>query len=215
VYQEPVHDPGLTPVGKLQARLFHRYYQYHMRPTLVLTSPLRRCLQTTRIVFGPLIQSGELRALAHPGLQEVSESLCDTGNPLSVLRNEYPEIEFLDEHFPAVWPRMLRPWKAGTIYADNPERLLQRAEGFREWLRNVKDTEIIVVTHGGFVQFFFDNWEGFPGSSVSYGPELGNAEAFPMTLPGPQCQDGRFRRCPLDIRPGPEYPNLWTEDPGN
>src|SRR5580692_10537255 len=89
-----IHDPDLTPQGREKVKLFPTLYGYHIKPTLVVTSPLRRCLQTTQLAFGPMIRSGELRAIAHPGLQEVSNHPCDTGTPLDVLRNEFPDIEF-------------------------------------------------------------------------------------------------------------------------
>ena len=211
-----IHDPGLTPVGRQEARLFPLYYKYHIKPTLILSSPLRRCLQTTTIAFGPMIRSGELRALAHPGLQEVSNDACDTGTPLDVLREEFPDIQFPDEVFPQdAWPRnrINQLQKSGTIYADEPELLLQRAVEFREWVRReVEDIEIIVVTHGGFVHFFYDQWQGEPGESGSGGHQLHNAGALPMILQGPRHENERFIRCPLGITPGPSYLELDRED---
>jgi len=70
--------------------------------------------------------------------------------------------------------------------------------------------EIIVVTHGGFVHFFYDRWAGVPGDSGSGGDQLDTAEALPMILPGSQREDGRFHRCPLDVNPGP-YEHLTYE----
>ena len=130
-----IHDPGLTPLGREESRLFPRYYKYHIKPTLIVSSPLRRCLQTTNIAFSPMIRSSEVRALAHPGLQEVSNDPCDTGTPLDLLREEFPDIQFPDELFPRhYWPRKrsvpLR--KPGTIYDDDPELLLERAADFRK-----------------------------------------------------------------------------------
>jgi len=212
-FHKEIHDPGLTPRGKEEARQFPQLYEYHIKPTLVVSSPLRRCLQTTAIAFGPMIHSGELRALAHPGLQEISNDICDTGTPLDDLRREFPEIQFRDELFPQdAWPRSDQFEKSGTIYANKPTLLRRRAVEFREWLRDVEDTEIIVVTHGGFVHFLYDDWRGFPGESWSNGVQLENAEALPMTLPGPQCEDGGFRRCPWDISVGASYVNLCMKD---
>jgi len=163
-----------------------------------------------------MIRSGELRALAHPGLQEVSNDACDTGTPLDVLREEFRDIQFPDEVFPQdAWPRNRNNQlqKSGTIYADEPELLLQRAVEFREWVRReVDDMEIIVVTHGGFVHFFYDRWQGEPGESGSGGYQLHNAGALPMTLPGPRHENERFYDCPLSITPGPSYLELYTED---
>ena len=130
-----IHDPGLTPLGRKEARLFLKNYEHHIKLTLIVTSPLRRCLQTTMIAFGPMIRSREVRALAHPGLQECSNMPCDTGTPLDVLRDEFPDIRFLDELFPRdTWPRdrNIQVRKVDTIYNDKPDLLLERAMKFKK-----------------------------------------------------------------------------------
>ena len=78
-------------------------------------------------------------------------------------------------------------------------------------LREVEDEEIIVVTHGGFVHFFYDQWLGVPGESGSGGDQLDNAEAIPMTLAGTSLPDEGFCTCPLGINPGPYYKGLTIE----
>lgn len=162
-----------------------------------------------------MIRSGEVRALSHPGLQEVSNDPCDTGTPLDELREEFPDIQFLDELFPSdAWPRTrsIELRKTGTIYDDQPGPLLARAVNFRKWLREeVNDKEIIVVTHGGFMHFFYDQWDDVPGDSGSGGFQLDNAQAVPMTLSGVDLPDEGFRSCPLGIYPGP-YINVEIED---
>ena len=203
-----IHDPGLTPVGRDEARLFSTLYKYHIRPTLIVTSPLRRCLQTTTIAFGPIIRSGKIRAIAYPGIQECSNKPCDTGTPLDILREEFPDIEFLDELFPEdLWPRdrSVQLEKAGTIYDDHPDRLLERAIKFRKWLREVDDVEIIVVTHGDFAHFLWHKWAGNPGKSGTAGFQLSNGVAIPVTLAGSGQPEGGFCECDLLIRPSPSY----------
>jgi broad specificity phosphatase PhoE len=162
-----------------------------------------------------MIRSGEVRALSHPGLQEVSNDPCDTGTPLDELREEFPDIQFLDELFPLdAWPRTrsIELRKTGTIYDDQPGPLLARAVNFRKWLREeVNDKEIIVVTHGGFMHFFYDQWDDVPGDSGSGGFQLDNAQAVPMTLAGVDLPDEGFRSCPLGVYPGP-YINVEIED---
>jgi broad specificity phosphatase PhoE len=202
-------------MGREQARQFPKLYEYHIKPTLVVSSPLRRCLQTTTIAFAPMIRSGEVRALAHPGLQEVSTQPCDTGTPLDVLQEEFPQVQFMDELFPQeTWPRerSSRLQKVGTIYDDQPDDLLARAVEFRRWLREeINDEEVIVVTHGGFVHFFYGRWRGEPGRSGSEGWQLGNAQAVPMTLAGPDASDEGFCRAPLGTAPSPDYVEIKRE----
>jgi len=162
-----------------------------------------------------MIHSGEVRAVAHPDLQEVSTDPCDTGTPLDVLPEEFPHIQFPDELFPRdVWPRerSVELQKKSTIYDDVPELLLARLVEFRKWLREeVDDEEVVVVTHGGFVHFFYDRWDGVPGRSGSRGYDLGNGEAVPMVVPGPNLPDGSFLRGPLGIGPSPFYKGMTME----
>ena len=204
-----LHDPGLTPGGIKDSKLFTTLYTNLRAPSVVVTSPLRRCLQTTIYAFGELIDTGKVRAIAHPDLQEVSNAPCDTGTPLDTLREEFRQIQFPDELFPDIWPRdpSTRLEKEGTIYDDTPDMLQDRAERIRKWLREeLDDTEIIVVTHGSFAHFFFDNWDGEPGDSLSYGTQLANGQARPMALPDKSLPDDGFQPCGTWIHIGPDYP---------
>src|ERR1700737_2900825 len=148
---------------------------------MVVTSPLRRCLQKTMLAFAPRIESGELRTVVHPDLQEVSTHLCDTGNPLDFLRQEFPLLEFHDELFPDVWPRSseVRMEKIDSIYDNKPELLASRAQ-------RIQDQEIVVVTHASFAHFLFNQWDGMPDASLSNGTQLGHGEALSVTLPAKQ-----------------------------
>ena len=128
------------------------------------------------------------RILAHPDLQEVSNAPCDTGSPLDVLREEFPSVEFLDEHFPADYPRSahIKPKKKDTEYDDVPTLLAARAKRFRKYLKEgLSETEILIVTHGSFAHFLFNRWDGEPGKSRSCGTQLHHGHASFATLPGP------------------------------
>ena len=158
-----------------------------------MSSPLRRCLQTTTIAFTTVIESGEVRAVAHPDLQEVSTWPCDSGTPLDVLREEFPLIQFRDELFPDVWPRSpeIMPVKENTIYDDVPALLAKRAERMRLWLKHQDEGEIVVVTHGSFAHFLFNNWLAEPGNSLSDAKQLDY---------GPTSDLPRFWRISQNIR---------------
>jgi broad specificity phosphatase PhoE len=181
-----IHDPGLTPGGITDACLFVQLYSLLQNPRLVVTSPLRRCLQTTTHAFLSQIESSEVRVIAHPDLQAISTSPCDTGTPLDVLRAEFPLIEFSDDLFPEIWPRSaeIMPVKENTIYDDVPAILGTRAERARQWLKDRDEVEIVVVTHASFAHFLFNDWRGEPGDSVSNAKRLDYGLAQSVTLPG-------------------------------
>lgn len=211
-----IHDPGLTPGGIKDAKLFTVLYPNLRKPTIIVSSPLRRCLQTAIHAFGSQIKSRELRVVANPDLQEVSTSLCDTGTPLDVLREEFPDVEFPDNVFPEIWPRIRNkiPPKDGTIYADVDQALLRREERIRDWIRALDDMEVIVITHGDFAHFIFDCWAGEPGNSVSYGTQLLNGQAQAMTLPNKSLPPAKFQPCGTLMHIAPDYPaeGIWEDE---
>jgi broad specificity phosphatase PhoE len=159
--------------------------------------------------FSQFIESGDARVVAHPDLIEVSTAPCDTGSPLDTLRNEFPQIQFPEELFPDSWPRQANsiPVKENTVYEDTPGALSLRADQIRRYVKNLDDTEIILVTHGGFTHFLLDDWAGDPGSSRSYGTQLDNGEALPVTLPGKSLPEVGFQLTGTWAHIGPRYPN--------
>lgn len=203
-----IHDPGLSPGGITEAKLFPQRFRLLQNPGIVVTSPLRRCLQTTVHAFGEGIRSGTIRAVAHPDLQEVSNRPCDTGTPLNVLRREFPLIEFPDDLFPEIWPREATTMmvKANTIYDDKPNLHYERSVRIRGWLKELEESEIVLVTHASFAHYMFNDWFGSPGAprSQSFAPQLGHGTSQTLTLPGkdvPGIEFGAYAR-----GMGPTYP---------
>jgi hypothetical protein len=155
--------------------------------------------------FGEQANTGTIRIIAHPDLQEVSNSPCDTGTPLDLLRNEFPVVEFPDEIFPAIWPRSAEamPEKRDTIYADEPKLLYNRSVRTKQWIKELDAKEIVVVTHGSFAHFLFNDWCGTPGASMSLGDQLDNAKARTLTMPGTTLPGAEFGAFAAGT--GPDY----------
>ena len=141
--QYSVHDPPLTSLGEQQAHLIRENYPFLLKSSAFLvSSPLRRTLQTSLLTFNR-------NPLPHPGFQESSAKPCDTGSPTSVLRKEFPELDFK-------W--VGEEWNSNEgEWAPDETSLANRAERMRKWLKDRDENEIIVVTHGGksFIRFFF------------------------------------------------------------
>jgi len=170
----------------MDAKRFADLYRHLRAPNLVVTSPLRRCLQTAMYAFGSQANSGTIQIIAHPDLQEVSNRPCDTGTPLDLLRTEFPMIEFPEELFPDCWPRSAdeMPKKEDTIYDDKPELLYARSVRIKQWIKDADAEEIVVVTHGSFAHFLVNDWAGAPGASMSVAFQLANGVARTLTMPG-------------------------------
>ena len=207
-----IHDPGLTPGGHGDAKLFARQYAHLQSPQIILTSHLRRCLQMSLEIKSYLDEArpdiGTIRIVAHPGLQEVSTRPCDTGTPLDVLRAEFPTIEFPDAVFPEAYPRSpdIEPIKQNTEFDDVPHLLDARGKHVREFIKNdLDETEIIVITHGSFLHFLLNWWTGEPGKSRPYSTQLQLGQAKPFTLPGKTLSGLEFER--FVQYAGPMYPS--------
>jgi hypothetical protein len=56
-----------------------------------VSSPLRRTLYTTLLVFATSINQRGLRVIALPDAQETSSSPCDVGSSLEALKKEFDE----------------------------------------------------------------------------------------------------------------------------
>lgn len=209
-----IHDPGLTPGGHKEARLFAERYPHLQAPQIILASQSRRCLQMALEINTYLSETrpdlGRIRIVAHPDLQEVSVRPCDTGSPLDVLRTEFPSIEFPDAVFPEIYPRSteIKVQKWDTMFDDVPRLLAERAERIRKYIKNnLDENEIIVISHGSFLHFLINCWAGEPGNSRSLATQLQPGDAKPFILPGTSIPGLEFKRFVDYV--GPDYPPEW------
>ena len=87
-----VPDALLTPLGKKQsAALAPQIHDLQKSVDLIVTSPLKRTLQSTRIGWGPAIDRlGIKNVICLPQAQECNAFPCDTGSSRE-------ELESLDE----------------------------------------------------------------------------------------------------------------------
>lgn len=147
-------DPSLTAYGEEQcARLAHDF-PYHKRIDLLVASPLRRTLYTTLHGFQPEIKRG-VQIVALPEAQEVADVPCDTGSDIGVLKEEMTGK-------PVDLSRVHEGWNSKTgRWANRPDKLEERARETRQWLKSRKEKEIVLVTHGGFLHYFTEDWTDY------------------------------------------------------
>ncbi|KAL7914500.1 phosphoglycerate mutase family protein [Trichoderma velutinum] len=156
-------DPPLTPAGFEQASSLAKTFPDPSSIAVVLTSPLKRTLQTTLAGFSHILaingvggQNGSARLIIDRDLQERSDLPCDTGSERAILEKTFPNLDFtvLDTDWFV---------KTGTYAADDTSVIL-RARIFREKLWNITKSiqtdqpsssqrAIVVVTHGVFMQY--------------------------------------------------------------
>ncbi|EKG11514.1 Histidine phosphatase superfamily clade-1 [Macrophomina phaseolina MS6] len=152
-----MHDPALTDFGKQQCADLQRAFPHHSRITHVVASPIKRTLWTALLAFGPTLAAKNLRVIALPEVQETSDLPCDTGSDRAEL-----EREFAGQ--PVDLSRVEDGWnsKKGR-WAPTPEAVAERARVARVWLRELagEDGEVVVVTHGGLLHTFTQDWSGY------------------------------------------------------
>lgn len=167
-YQLP--DPKLTELGIQQCtevKDLHFAEQSHI--SLVAASALSRTLHSASIIFEPWlsVDPNSRQVLALPDAQETSNDPCDIGSDPDILRATCQKND---------WPVDLSLVKDGwndksiqSRYSGASTAIARRARDARVFLRQkatellqsgVEDVHIALVTHGGFLHYFTEDWEG-------------------------------------------------------
>ncbi|EPE05777.1 phosphoglycerate mutase family protein [Ophiostoma piceae UAMH 11346] len=153
-------DPNLTPLGEEQCKALKALYPYHDTVKMLVASPLRRTLQTALQSFEPAADRG-LVVLALPELQEVSALPSDVGSARSTLEKEFTADQVDLSRVQPAWNYKGK----GSPYAVDLDALTARGRSARLSLRALTkglgpDDRIAVVTHGGFLHFMTQDYDG-------------------------------------------------------
>ncbi|KAJ5959671.1 Histidine phosphatase superfamily clade-1 [Penicillium vulpinum] len=169
-----IQDPLLTDLGHEQCQTLRENFPRHANIDLVTASPLRRTLYTALESFAPVFESKpDLKIIALPDIQEISDVACDTGSEPSVLKEEFKtgvDLDLVEEGWNNklgdclkiihhVVYSHLSVTKVSGRYAPANQALKQRARAARRWLKARPEKEIVMVTHGGFLHYFTEDWE--------------------------------------------------------
>ena len=149
-----IHDAVLTPLGESQCCTIPARFPADPPINLLVTSPLRRAIQTTLIGFAPAVAAG-VPIIALPALQETSVAPCDTGSPAAALMADPRLAANID------YTLCHDGWmdKTGDNAAE-PEALTRRARQARAWLRARTEAHVVAVLHGGFLHYLTEDWTG-------------------------------------------------------
>jgi len=160
-----IPDPLLTDLGKQQCKDLAASFPYHSKITHLVSSPLRRTIYTTLLSFPDEVAQGK-KIIALPELQETSDLPCDTGSDKDKIEAEFGDK--VDLHL------VSEGWNDKTSEKYNPaaSAIEARALEARVFLRKLaadarasgqfdgQDIHIVVVTHGGFLHYFTEDWNG-------------------------------------------------------
>ena len=166
-----LRDPDLTPIGTEQCARLQKTFPLLPQITHLVASPLRRTIYTCLLSFEPALQNPGIvtkKVIAFPQLQEVSPMPCDTGSELDKLVAEFGPAGQVDLGL------VTEGWNdkvsASSPYVPEMHKLETRARNTRLWLRELGakfeaenpgvDAHIVAVTHGGFLHFLTQDWDG-------------------------------------------------------
>ena len=173
-------DPSLTPPGVNQCRRLGKDFPYMKQVGLVVASPLRRTIYTALYAFDDVLCEKELQIIALPEVQETTDLPCDTGSSVDELKQEFRGKPVDLNHLSRTWNRKDGKW------SPVPERVAERAKEARKWLRSRKEDHVVVVTHGGFLHYLTEDWNGYSHLFGRYTPSTEEIQAPPTA-------DGIFR----------------------
>lgn len=182
-------DPHLTATGRAEAQAAHVKAQV-FTPQLLVTSPLRRAIETLLIAFDHAVTTGT-PCIAHElcreeikGTPAGEPSIYDAHLPCYTLAVEFPQINFdryvlRPEDGPEgeklrgdpLWWHCASPFGACRA-GETDAALSERAWRFLCWLMSQPEREIAVATHSIFLLAFFHGALD-PADNVKWdGPQL-------------------------------------------
>ena len=173
-----LRDPHLTPLGEEQCETLRKTcFPDQSNISLVTASPMCRAIHTAFLTFSPALTSNGKCAsqiLTLPDAQETSDDLCDIGSDPPLLRDIVAE-----NRWPVDFSLIKDGWNVKTLdnrYSPHSSAIKARARDARVFLRmkirelvrnGVTDPQVVLVTHGGYLHYFTDDWEEsyqYPGT---------------------------------------------------
>lgn len=151
-------DPDLTPVGEEQCAQLRASFSDHPKLAKLVASPLRRAIRTCDIAFGG--SANLYPIILVDSLQELADAACDIGSSKTTLEAEFG-TKIDADGVAATWTDKGK----GSVFEPTKEALAARAKKARKTLQEIAgdgDDHIAVVSHGGFLHFLTDDWDGIP-----------------------------------------------------
>ncbi|SMY28803.1 unnamed protein product [Zymoseptoria tritici ST99CH_1A5] len=156
-----IPDAPLTPLGRKQASSLSTQINSTSpgllsEVDLVVSSPLKRTLQTTYLGYKPTIDrlGGLGKVITLPQAQECNDFPCDTGSSAATLSADPEFQEFNFENLTDDWTSKQGFWAA------DEKALTERARWVRQWLRKRPEKCIILVAHGDVLRRITANERG-------------------------------------------------------
>ncbi|KAI1847712.1 hypothetical protein JX266_006207 [Neoarthrinium moseri] len=154
-----LEDPKLTRRGKAQCGILSSAEKdLQKRVTHLVASPSSRAVETCALAFPAVVERGK-KIILLGELVEVEPYHCNVPADIETLQREFGDlVEF--KHLDADYLDR----SALSRYAATPSALEQRARVARRILSALaqshgEDAEIVVVSHGGFIQWLVEDFD--------------------------------------------------------
>ncbi|KAG5518518.1 hypothetical protein PMAC_002914 [Pneumocystis sp. 'macacae'] len=166
-------DPELTEFGKDQAKLLLLHYDHLKEFDLIISSPMRRAIETVLIAFDGFLSLRNSKNTHHksipliilPELQEISNRNCDTCSSLEDLQSQFPYLDF---------SFCTGNWLLKTgFFSYEPSMIEKRASWVRDWVSDRHEQKIVLVSHMEFIKYLVDcskPWANLEIKKFTLGP---------------------------------------------
>ena len=167
-YPASLHDPCLTSQGMADAAAAAARASMLRPPELLVTSPMRRAIQTLLVVFADALAAG-VPAIAHElcreAFQGTDPSIYDSRLSRDALAAAYPRIDFTAHVLPPecetvgdaapiddpLWEHCVSPFGVGSAGGMDEAAIAEHAHRFLAWLMARPEAVIAVATHSNFL----------------------------------------------------------------
>ncbi|KAG9602750.1 phosphoglycerate mutase family protein, partial [Aureobasidium melanogenum] len=161
-HDDSIPDAVLTPHGKSQCRDLKASFAHHDSVALIVSSPLRRALQTAVHALAPALQRDGVKVVLQPMAQEMNAYACDIGTDRDELERQVKAGDLWDTSLSV--PDDKIDFGAKGKWAPDRATVQKRAAKLRSWLFGRKEEVVVVVSHGGFLHALTEDWTGFNAS---------------------------------------------------
>lgn len=157
-HYDNVLDPDLTQDGikqceelkkKIKLNNLNNLNKFNSEIDLVIVSPLTRTLETCSIVFSEHI--GQVNFVCLEDVREQINKLCHKRKKKEILKKKYGFVDF--SNLTSNDDNLYTQYNG----LEKKSNVVKRCNKFVELLKNRKETNIVVITHGNFLYPMFND----------------------------------------------------------
>ena len=140
--EDTLFNPPLTKRGRDQCQRLAATFPYHADIDFVISSPLRRTIETTLLGFSPLLTKRKLKILLEPRCQETTAKPSDTGvRAQQILEDFGPDVVDVS--------RVVDGWNTDQgEWEMNEENLELHCKELHQFLASLPHSNLLLVAHG-------------------------------------------------------------------